>query len=547
MGLLSQFVRRQELSTVNPANWFWYDNIGPRTAAGPRVNAENALQVSAVLACVKVLSETLATLPLKVYRKKPSGGRVEAENLPLYSILHRRPNRYQTAFEWIEMMMNHLCLRGNAYFLKVAGVDGPYSELMPLHPDCVQVKQDLRTKEYYYEYRNEDGTADVYTLDEVLHIRGMPSRDGMVGLSPIGLARESVGLAKATEAYGGSLFANGAVPKVALHTDQPLKPDEKRVMEGLWHSNYGGQGNQNKTAVLSHGLKIQTLSINPDEAQFLETRQYQLQEIARIFRVPLHLVGDLSRSTNNNIEHQSLEFVQYTMLPWCRRIETAINRSILSNYGDRYYCEFTVEGLLRGDASTRATLYRELFNIGVYSVNDILSKENENPIGDEGDKRFVNAALVDLKVAGDPNLGKPDVPASPSPDTRTPTQQNSEAKAKARLMVMAELSKLLRWEVAETNKLSNHPKEFSGKLEAFHEDHAKRMTDKLTPLCELLDLMGEKCVEKLENAIKSHFSASLSVILSASECPADKLTESVAGVTEKWDSRALEFVEQLGI
>lgn len=548
MGLLSKVFRPQRLSESSGVfNWFWNELMGNKTASGRRVGPDNALQVSAVYACVKVISETMAIFPLKVYRKKPSGGRIEAVNHPLYDVLHRKPNRYQNAFEWIEMIAVHLCLRGNAYCLKVAGINGPFSELLPLRPDLVTLRKDRKTGQFYYEYINDEGNRDTFFPEEILHIKLMPSKDGMTGLSPISLAQESIGIAMAAEEYGASLFGNGAVPKMLLHTDQPLKPDEKRTMEKLWHDNFGGSGNHNKTAVLSHGLTAQNLSISPEEAQFLQTRKYQVADIARIFRVPLHLIGDLERSTNNNIETQSGEFVQYSMLPWVRRLEAAINMALFEDQAGRYYSEFSMDALLRGDSKSRAAFYKEMFNMGVYSINEIREKENENPIGDEGDKRFVNAALVDLKLAGDPNLGKPDVPASPSPDNRTPTQQNSEAKSKARLLILSEIGKMIRWEVAETNKLANNPKEFTGKLELFQIDHGKRMIEKLKPLCELMDSMGEKATENLENAVKTHFSESFTAILEATECPADKLAESVAGVTEKWDKRAGELLALLAI
>lgn len=550
MGILANALRPQKLSGWNPITaWLAGDEwIGRRTASGRNVSSDNALKVSAVMSCVKVLSETLAIMPLKVYRKRPGGGRVEAENLPLFDILNKNPNPWMTSFEWVELVMNHLTTRGNHYSLKVAGEFGAVTWLVPLHPDKVEMKQDRKTKDYYYDVLNDEGQHEVYTLDEILHIRGMTAGDGLVGLNPIAYMRETIGLDMGAEEFGASFFGNAGIPKVVLETDQKISPQDRNELAKHWDEKYAGQGNHNKTAALGLGLKVKVLSLKPDDAQFLQTRQMTKREIASIYRVPLHMIGDLERSTNNNIEHQSLEFLMYTMLPWIRRVETTLDSSLLPA-GGRYFCKFNVEGLLRGDNASRVAWYRGMREMGVLSADEIRQHEDMEPIGEEGggEKRFFNAAYVELSKAGDPELGKPNVPASPSPDTRREDQQNSEAKAKTRLMILSEIGKLLRWEVAETNKLSHNAKEFTSKLEAFHGDHQKRMIEKLTPLCELMDLMGEKSLEKLENATKTHFSGSLDAILQATECPADKLAESVSSVTEKWDSRALEIVEDLGI
>lgn len=552
MGLLATALKPQRLSSgYNPiTSWLSGDDwIGRRTIAGRAVSSDNALKVSAVMACVKVLSETLAIMPLKVYRKRPGGGRVEAENLPLFNIIGKNPNPWMTSFEWVELIMNHLTTRGNHYSLKVPGEYGAVTWLYPMHPDKVTMKRDRQTGDYFYDVINDNGGHDIYTLDEVLHIRGMTAGDGMVGLNPIAYMRETIGLDMGAEEYGASFFGNAGIPKVVLETDQKLSQQDRNELAKHWDEKYSGRGNANKTAALGLGLKVKVLSIPPEDSQFLETRKATKREIASIYRVPLHLVGDLERSTNNNIEHQSLEFLMYTMLPWIRRVETAIDSSVLSMVGSRYFCKFNVEGLLRGDNTSRIAWYRGMREMGVLSADEIRTSEDMEPIGEDGggEKRFFNAAYVELSKAGDPDLGKPDVPGSPSPDNRTPDQQNSEAKSKIRLLILAEIGKLIRWEISETNKLSNSAKDFSGKLESFHADHAKRMSEKLTPLCELMDLMGDESLGKIESVVKCHFTESLNLTLKAAECSADKLAESVTAMTEKWDSRARKIIEDLGI
>lgn len=552
MGFLATVLKPQRLSSgQNPiAAWLSGDDwTGRRTMAGRSVNSGNALKVSAVMACVKVLSETLAIMPLKVYRKRPGGGRVEAENLPIYNILSKNPNPWMTSFEWVELVMNHLTTRGNHYSLKVSGEYGSVTWLVPLHPDKVTMKQDRRTKEYFYEVLNEDGTPDIYSLEEIMHIRGMTAGDGLVGLNPIAYMRETIGLDMGAEEFGASFFGNAGIPKVVLETDQKLSAQDRNDLAKHWDEKYAGQGNANKTAALGLGLKVKVLSIPPEDSQFLETRKATKREIASIYRVPLHLIGDLERSTNNNIEHQSLEFLMYTMLPWIRRVETSIDSSLLAGFGSRYFCKFNVEGLLRGDNESRIAWYRGMREMGVLSADEIRQHEDMEPIGEDGggEKRFFNAAYVELSKAGDPSLGKPAVPASPSPDDRTKDQQNNETKAKIRLMILAEAGKMLRWEISETNKLSKNAADFLSKLESFQMEHLKRTIDKLTPLCELMDMMGEESIGKLESSIKNHLMDSFEAILNAAECPADKLAESVAGETGKWDSRELKIAEELGI
>ena len=366
------------------------------TRTGLYVNEESAMRTSAVYACVRVLAETVASLPLPFYKRLPRG-KEKAIYHPLYSLLHDVPNREMTSFSFRETMMTHLLLWGNAYGLINYKGKHP-ADLWPLHPSRVYVERDLITKELVYKYSDENGTYE-YQANQILHIPGL-SYNGITGLSPIGLARESIGLAQATEEFGSRFFLNGARPGGILEHPGIVKDPEK--LRKSWEEVYKGVRNAHKVAVLEEGMVYKEIGIPPNDAQFLETRKFQLNEICRIFRVPQHLVGDLERATFSNIENQSIDFVVHTIRPWLIRWEQAIQRCLLSE-GERavYFAKFTVDGLLRGDFKTRMDGYAVGRQNGWYSANDIREFEDLNPIPEEmgGDLYLVNGNMMTATAA----------------------------------------------------------------------------------------------------------------------------------------------------
>ena len=435
MGILNRlktalFGSAQSGDGMGWAGGWWQGNA---STSGISVTPETAIRVAAVFACVRVLSETLASLPLITYRRLPNGGKERATDHYIYKMLHDSPNQTQTAFEWLEMLQGHLCLRGNAY-CEIVPASKP--ELVPIHPDRVTVER-LDNGRLRYYVRNSQGVKIEKSQDQILHVRGL-SCDGVTGMSPIAVARDTIGLAKATEAHGATLFKNGARPGFVFASDQPIKKEAALDTLAGWNAVHQGSFNSHKPAILPFGLKPVEIGMSNDDAQFLESRKFQVTEICRVFRVPPHLIADLDRATFANIEHQSLEFVSYTMLPWLRRWESAINRALIVE--DDIFCEFLVDGLLRADAKGRSEFYRTMFNIGVYSINEIRSKENENPIGEDGDKRFVPLNMVPLDKADDvigkdtssdpntdPNTDPADMPSDP-PDKTDPTNDKTDAK-----------------------------------------------------------------------------------------------------------------------
>ena len=379
--------------------------FGP-TSAGRPVTERSAMQMTAVYSCVRILAEAIAGLPLHVYRYKDGGGKEKALEHPLYRLLHDEPNPEMTSFVFRETLMTHLLLWGNAFAQVVRNGLGEVIGLYPLQPNRMSVGRDLDSKALYYEYQTSwDEPAGQYqtirlTPSDVLHVPGL-GFDGLVGYSPIAMAKNAIGLAQATEDYGASFFANGAAPGGVLEHPGTIK-DPSRVRES-WQQTFGGPGNGNKIAVLEEGMKYTPISVSPEQAQFLETRKFQLNEIARIFRIPPHMIGDLEKSSFSNIEQQSLEFVKYTLDPWVIRWEQAITKTLLNpRERQQLFVKFNVEGLLRGDYQSRMEGYAVARQNGWMSANDIRELENLDRIeaADGGDLYLVNGNMLPLPMAG---------------------------------------------------------------------------------------------------------------------------------------------------
>ena len=376
------------------------------TTSGKAVTERSAMQMTAVYSCVRILSEAVAGLPLHLYKYTDSGGKAMALDHSLYRLLHDEPNPEMSSFVFRETLMTHLLLWGNAYAQIIRNGKNEIVALYPLMPNKMSVDRDENGRLYYTYYRGSDEAiknkefAVTLQPSDVLHIPGL-GFDGLVGYSPIAMAKNAIGMAIACEEYGAKFFANGAAPGGVLEHPGTIK-DPQRVRES-WQSTFGGSGNANKIAVLEEGMKYTPIGISPEQAQFLETRKFQINEIARIFRVPPHMVGDLEKSSFSNIEQQSLEFVKYTLDPWVIRWEQSIQRSLLnSEEKKKYFAKFNVEGLLRGDYQSRMNGYAIGRQNGWMSANDIRELENLDriPAEDGGDLYLINGNMLPLKNAG---------------------------------------------------------------------------------------------------------------------------------------------------
>ena len=405
MGIFSGLFRSRDKPQDRTAGSGYAFYFGG-TTSGKAVTERSAMQMTAVYSCVRILAEAVAGLPLHLYRYKEDGGKEKALDHPLYLLLHDEPNPEMSSFVFRETLMTHLLLWGNAYAQIIRNGKGEVIALYPLMPNRMVVDRDIHGQLYYQYTRSteEAPTMKGVTVNlppsDVLHIPGL-GFDGLVGYSPIAMAKNAIGMAIACEEYGAKFFANGAAPGGVLEHPGTIK-DPQRVRES-WQSTFGGSGNSNKIAVLEEGMKYTPIGISPEQAQFLETRKFQINEIARIFRVPPHMVGDLEKSSFSNIEQQSLEFVKYTLEPWLVRWEQSIQRTLFSpEEKKRYFAKFNVEGLLRGDYASRMSGYATARQNGWMSANDIRELENMDriPAEEGGDLYLINGNMLPLGNAG---------------------------------------------------------------------------------------------------------------------------------------------------
>ena len=405
MGLFSFLFKARDKPQNRTAGGAFTFFLGGSTS-GKVVTERSAMQMTAVYSCVRILSEAVAGLPLHLYRYKDGGGKEKAIDHPLYRLLHDEPNPEMSSFVFRETLMTHLLLWGNAYAQIIRNGKGEIMALYPLMPNKMRVDRDEHGK-LYYEYSHssdEAGTMKNTTVQltpyDVLHIPGL-GFDGLVGYSPIAMAKNAIGMAIACEEYGAKFFANGAAPSGVLEHPGVIKDPQK--VRDAWQSQFGGSANSNKVAVLEEGMKYTPISISPEQAQFLETRKFQINEIARIFRVPPHMVGDLEKSSFSNIEQQSLEFVKYTLDPWVIRWEQSLSRILFTDEEKKtLFFKFSVEGLLRGDYQSRMNGYATARQNGWMSANDIRELENMDKIPAEegGDLYLINGSMLPMQNAG---------------------------------------------------------------------------------------------------------------------------------------------------
>lgn len=407
MGILELIgLKRARDKPTNSYEGSDFSYLFGRTTSGKNVNEMTALQTTAVYACVRILAEAIASLPIHVY-KHTDEGKEQDVNHQLYYLLHDEPNPDMTSFVFRETLMSHLLIWGNAYAQTIRDGRGQVLALYPLLPDRMTVKRDDKGELYYVYQRSEEDNPNfkdkgniILKKSEVLHVPGL-GFDGLIGYSPIAMAKNAVGMTLATEEYGASFFANGANPGGVLEHPGILK-DPSKVRES-WNQVYQGTNNSHKVAVLEEGMSYKTIGIPPNEAQFLETRKFQINEIARLYRIPPHMVGDLEKSSFSNIEQQSLEFVKYTLDPWVVRFEQAFQKALLlPDEKKTYFIKFNVDSLLRGDYQSRMNGYAIGRQNGWLSTNDIRRLEDMNPLSKEegGDLYLVNGNMTKLEDAG---------------------------------------------------------------------------------------------------------------------------------------------------
>lgn len=357
---------------------------GGTTDAGVQVSENTSLTFSAVYSAVRVIAESLAVLPLQVF-KSSDKGRDLLRNHPLYFRLHDEPNGYQSSFTWRETSAAHQCLWGNAYSFIHRDKLMRAQEFESIHPQRVAVNFDAAKRKIFYVI---DG-QHIVEQSNMLHIPAL-SLDGIKGKSPIQVARESIGLGLAMQKFGGRFFGSGANLSGVLEHPGKLGEVAHKHLKDTWQKQRAGIDNSHSTAILEEGMKYQRIGVPPEEAQFLTSRKFQVTEIARWFRLPPHLLADLERSNISNIEPLDIGFVKYSLAPWLKRWEQELNRKLLTEQEKRegVYFEFNVDGLLRGDIRTRAEWYSKMIAARVLSPNEVRRMENRNDY--EGGDSFEN-------------------------------------------------------------------------------------------------------------------------------------------------------------
>jgi len=379
---------------------------GPNNAwTGANVSPDTAIGVPVVMACVTVLTEDCGSLPWFEYHRLKRGRELATDHY-LFPILHDQPNPEMTSMEYREIMVGHIILWGNSYSQIIRNKAGQVMELWPLRPDRMQVSRDNTKpgKPKRYLYTLADGTHQPFLQQEILHIPGF-GFDGLVGYSKITLAKQAIAILMATEQFTGSFFANDARPGVVLEYPQKLSDKALDNIITSWNLSYQGAGRRSKVAVAEEGVKVTEIGLPNADAEFVQTKQFGLEEICRIFRIPPHKVQHLVRATLNNIEQLGIEYVTDCLRPLLVKIEQRTNMQLLTPAERvQYYNEILVEGLMRGDQASRYAAYAIGRQWGWLSGNDVREKENMNPIpAVEGDQYLIplNMTPVGLSDSGE--------------------------------------------------------------------------------------------------------------------------------------------------
>lgn len=496
IDLARQAVQDQDDATSNGDVLELRSNIGRifeeitssrRTAAGVNVSPETALECSAVLACVRVLSESMAAMPMNVMRRRPDGGAEIATDQHLHEILAYQPNSWMTSFEFKELMQSWLLLWGNAYAHIKGGKKGGVTELIPLHPSRMEIRR-LENGKLQYLYREATTIAapvqepTKYRQDEIFHLRWLSS-DGVTGFIPTTISRDAIGLARATELYSGAFFGNGARGGVYISTEHPQKPEALARFKQQWDEAHRGPANAYKTIVMPFGFRKNQDDVRNDTNQLIETRRYQVEECARIFRVPVHMLGEVTKVRHSTAEQAAIDFVTFSLIPWCRRWELACRRDLVVD-DKNYFVQFDVNSLMAGDYAARSQFLREMWNMGALDVDELRAQIGYNPLPDgQGKKRFVqvNMQLLDAFTPGNPTGQNPQQTApSDAVPSDEPVAIDAQQRAAAEVTFKTALRRLAGIEAAGVLERRNKPE----KITAWLDSMQARMIDELRDAAE---------------------------------------------------------------
>lgn len=517
-------------------------DTGGSVTSGVTVNDETALTYAAVWCATRVISESVSGLPCIIYRRLPNNrGRERAPEHPLYDLLHRRPNPEMNAVAFWDILTKWLVNAGSARCEIIFDGTGRPSKLWPLHPSCVRSKR-REDRSLYYEITDEIGSVRHLNPDSVLNIPGALTDDGIDGRGVIRQARESIGMGLATEQYGAGFFGNGARPGgILTHPGNPSKDAENNMRTG-WENMHRGAANSNRTALLREGTTYTALGLAPEDSQFLETRQHNVTEVARWYRIPPHKLMDLMRATFSNIEDQSRNFYADSVMPWLRRIEAACMFQLFDG-DDDHYVEFLVDGALRGDSKSRTEAAVQQFMNGALTLNQWCAMENRNAIeGEGGDTHFVPVNLVPLdralKEPEPPPVSVIQQPSGKGPEPKGDDTKQQRASLATKAVIDYELGRLTTKEINAVRRAGNTPSEFLEKVESFYTRHRNTMTEALMPAvtAHLVAIEADRVnIDRhVDHIVEKHIDSAMEDILKAAECSAADLPEAIRALTETW-------------
>lgn len=400
------------------------------SATGLPINSDMAMRSGAVFSCVSIISKSMGMLPLGMRKFLPDGESSEpAPDHPLHDVINRKPNSWQSRFEFMQMMQAHLCLRGNAYAHIIPGRRGAVDALEPMHPDRVRPLR-LENGGIGYDVTTPQGMKRLLQ-EEVFHVRWL-ALDGIRGVSPIDYMREPIGISLAAQEYAARFFSNNATPGGVLRHPKGLSDPARTNMKKSWMEMQSGLQNAHTIAILEEGVEYQPISMTNEQAQFLESRKFSVDDIARIFNVPPHMIASLDRATFNNIEHQSLEFVKYTLAPWVCCWEQAISRDLII-MPDKYLAQFDMDAMARGDFKSRMDGYAIAINNRIMTPNEVRRKEGLPPDSDGGDDFYQMVNVAPSDGGGDQPMEE-QPPTSPAVPPPSPPSRNRRRKQENTLM-----------------------------------------------------------------------------------------------------------------
>jgi len=482
----------------------WLAHFGDmvfRTASGVNVNENTALNYSAVWAATRLISETVALLPLKLHRRLPDGSKADAFDHPIYRLIHDAPNDYMSAFTWRATMTAHLLNWGNAWSEIVRG-GGAVLRLNPIHPSNVELDKERPPTGEFFKVRRDNGEVVSIHATGLLHLTGPLSDDGIMGRGVIRQARESIGMGLATEQFGAAFFSSGGRPPGVLTYPEELSKAAKKRMRKSWRQVYGKPG-QRKIVVLEEGVTYTPIGIPPEDAQFLETRQHNITEIARWYNLPPHKLAELTHATFSNIEHQEIEFVQ-SLMPWMARWEQEIWRQLLTPAEQKdLFARHTVAGLLRGDSKARAEFYEIMSRIGVFSPNDILALEEYNGIGEDGDHHFVQMNMIPLDRLGEIEFKSKAGTGEKTPGGANNSDGDLRAEANRELLTDA-LRRCIHGEAVAARRACKHSSQWLDWLDEYYDRRVGQIATALRPVLHVIapdkgstaDIMAARHVEQ---------------------------------------------------